>query len=65
MRRRPKPDEVDPIAVAAATPDEPLDAQALLTVDGVTCGSWECLAAMQAARREQLPGGLHSVGGSS
>ncbi|MGV0796363.1 hypothetical protein ABQF26_05325 [Mycolicibacterium elephantis] len=54
MRRRRDPERVDPIAVAAATPDEPFDPCELLTFDGVRCGSWEALAAMQAARRDQL-----------
>ncbi|MCV7221605.1 hypothetical protein [Mycolicibacterium elephantis] len=57
MRRRRDPEQVDPIAVAAATPDAPFDPCELLTFDGVQCGSWEALAAMQAARRDQLGGG--------
>lgn len=54
MRRRRKPEQVDPIAEAAATPDEPFDAAELLTFDRTPCGSFEALAALQKARRQQL-----------
>ncbi|MGV0796043.1 hypothetical protein ABQF26_03690 [Mycolicibacterium elephantis] len=49
--------ELPPLADAIATPDAPFDPCELLTFDGVRCGSWEALAAMQAARRDQLNGG--------
>ncbi|EKF24050.1 hypothetical protein C731_1935 [Mycolicibacterium hassiacum DSM 44199] len=54
MRRRREPEQLDPIAEAAATPDEPFDAVELLMFDRVSCGSFEALAAMQEARRRQL-----------
>jgi len=53
VRRRREPEQLDPIAEAAATPDEPFDAVELLVFDRVSCGSFEALAALQKARRDQ------------
>lgn len=56
-RRRvePQPVEVDPLQAAINTPDEPFDAEPLLTFDGRRV-SWRELAELQAARRSQLGG---------
>ncbi len=54
MRRRQEPEQLDPVAEAAATPDEPFDAAHMLVLDRIPCGSWQRLAELQAARRPHV-----------
>jgi hypothetical protein len=55
VRRRHVDEQLDPIAVAIATPDEPFDGEDMLVLDGRRV-SWRELGELQAARRRQLGG---------
>ena len=52
MRRREPVAEVDPVAAAAALPDEAFDPEPLLTLDGRRV-TWRELGELQAARQGQ------------
>ena len=53
MKRRQVDEQVDPIELAIATPDEPFDAEPLLAFDGRSV-TWRKLRELQAARGTQL-----------
>ena len=51
MKRRQEPEQLDPVAVAAATPDEPFDAAHMLVLDRTPCGSCQKLADLRPRAR--------------